>query len=118
MTVLVLGPPEEVRNHLTRALAQHCRWCRTNGITVPAWLSEMVDQLAHAGQPRPTIVPGEFGPHDGDVLLIDYANAAARLGVSERTVRRLTSTGKLPVVEVAGCKRVRVTDLATYVEEL
>lgn len=116
--VLVLGPPEEVRNHLTRALAQHCRWCRTNGIAVPAWLTEIVVELAQSGQERPVVVPGEFGPHDGDVLLLDYASAAARLGVSDRTVRRLTSAGSLRSVEVAGCKRIRVTDLVAYVEGL
>lgn len=118
INVLIFGPPEEVRNHLTRALAQHCRWCRANGIAVPVWLHQLLDELAHAGQERPIRPPGEFGPHDGDVLLIDHANAAARLGVSERTVRRLVAAGKLPAVSVAGSRRIRVTDLATYVEEL
>ena len=85
---------------------------------VPAQLVELLSQLASAGQGRPKVADVEAEPHDSSVLLLDYNAAAARLGVSERTVRRLVAAGSLPAVVVGGCRRVRAADLAGYVEAL
>lgn len=115
---MVLGLDDVVASHIVRALVQHARWCRSNGIAVPAPLVEMLDQLASAGQRRPTVVAAAPDPHDDLMLALTYESAARRLGVSERSVRRLVAAGKLRAIDVAGCRRIRAADLARYVENL
>jgi excisionase family DNA binding protein len=51
-------------------------------------------------------------------LLITKAEAADQLGVSVRTVERLISAGRLPLVHVEGAARLRVADLQAYVDAL
>jgi len=51
-------------------------------------------------------------------LLITKGDAAELLGVSLRTLERLISAGRLPLVHVEGAARVRVTDLEAYVQDL
>ena len=46
------------------------------------------------------------------------SEAAEQLGVSLRTIERLISAGRLPVVHVGGAARVRVADLGAYVQGL
>lgn len=74
-----------------------------------AWL------VASGRQGAPGVVSTVDG---GQALLVTYSIAAQRLAVSERSVDRLVATGVLPVVEVAGAKRIRVVDLAAYVDAL
>ena len=51
-------------------------------------------------------------------LLITKSEAAEQLGVSVRTIERLISAGRLPLVHVEGAARVRGTDLEAYVQGL
>jgi excisionase family DNA binding protein len=51
-------------------------------------------------------------------LLITKSDAAEQLGVSLRTIERLISAGRLPLVHVEGAARVRVSDLEAYVQGL
>jgi excisionase family DNA binding protein len=51
-------------------------------------------------------------------LLITKSEAAEQLGVSVRTIERLISAGRLPLVHVEGAARVRVADLGAYVQGL
>ena len=51
-------------------------------------------------------------------LTLDYRAVAGVLSVSERTVRRLTKSGELPAVAIAGSIRVRTAGLAAFVEGL
>ena len=51
-------------------------------------------------------------------LLLTKSEAAEQLGVSLRTIERLISAGRLPLVHVEGAARVRVADLGAYVEGL
>jgi excisionase family DNA binding protein len=51
-------------------------------------------------------------------LLITKSEAAEQLGVSVRTIERLISAGRLPLVHVEGAARVRVADLGAYVQSL
>ena len=110
------GPP--LAAHLARALAEHLRWCRANAITPPPALVALADEMVSGGQARSPLDPLDSTPDAGPMLPLDYAETAARLRVSERTVRRLVSAGALPAVDVAGCRRVRVADLLAYVETL
>ena len=118
MSVAVVGLDGDVASHLVRALVEHARWCRSNGIAVPATLVALLDQLASAGQRWPTMAAPVPDPHDDLMLALTYEVAARRLGVSERSVRRLVAAGKLRAVDVAGCRRVRASDLARYLEGL
>ena len=69
-----------------------------------------------------TAVDGEYGtPEDVPViprLLITKAEAAERLAVSVRTVERLITAGRLPLVHVEGAARLRVADVEAYVDAL
>ena len=51
-------------------------------------------------------------------LLLTKSEAAEQLGVSVRTLERLISAGRLPLVHVEGAARVRVADLGAYVQGL
>ena len=51
-------------------------------------------------------------------LLLTKNEAAEQLGVSVRTIERLISAGRLPLVHVEGAARVRVADLGAYVQSL
>lgn len=51
-------------------------------------------------------------------LLLTKNEAAEQLGVSVRTIERLISAGRLPLVHVEGAARVRVADLGAYVQRL
>jgi excisionase family DNA binding protein len=51
-------------------------------------------------------------------LLITKSEAAEQLGVSLRTIERLISAGRLPLVHVEGAARVRLADLGAYVQSL
>jgi excisionase family DNA binding protein len=51
-------------------------------------------------------------------LLIGYDDAAARLGVSNRTLRSLVYSGALRSVAIGHRRLIAVTDLETFVEKL
>lgn len=51
-------------------------------------------------------------------LLVDSAAAARRLGVSVRTLRRMTKDGRLPAVKVGGAVRFRLATLEQYAHDL
>lgn len=118
---LIVGELSAVMaEHLVRALAEHERWCRTNRVEVPGELRDLLKALsARDGQGRPPLGDGNAGgDHESMLLALDYAAAGTRLGVSERTVRRIVADGRLPAVSISGCRRIRVADLADYVESL
>ena len=106
--------------HLARALKLYEAWCRANPPRMPVELSRLADVLAASGGlPRTTLAPVE-DPGDGAPVhdALDYRAAADRLSVSDRTVRRLVKRGDLPAVDIGGCRRIRTTDLAAYVDGL
>jgi excisionase family DNA binding protein len=51
-------------------------------------------------------------------LLLTKSEAAEQLGVSLRTIERLISAGRLPLVHVGAAARVRAADLGAYVQSL
>ena len=106
--------------HLKKALASHMRWCRDNGIAVPAEVNDLFMMVASDGLTRPTVGEERTVTHDADVALLTltYDQAAKRLNVSARTVRRLVQSGDLRAVDLCSAPRIRVADLATFVERL
>jgi excisionase family DNA binding protein len=51
-------------------------------------------------------------------LLLRPNRAAEVLDISQSTLKRLVREGRLPVVRVNGCTRVRLSDLEAFVDRL
>lgn len=60
-------------------------------------------------------MPTDRGP--GSARLLTIEQAADRLGVTSRMIRRLTASRRLPFVKVGRLVRIRDTDLARSVDE-
>ena len=116
--------PSAVLTHLALAVTRYVRQLRKDGLAVPSILDELAAFLTLYVRTRraATGVNGDYGtPQDVPVvrrLLITKAEAADQLGVSVRTVERLISAGRLPLVHVEGAARLRVADLEAYVDAL
>jgi excisionase family DNA binding protein len=117
-------PPADVIAHLLIALARHLRYLREDSKRVPAQLEDLSVFLAshvrqcHDVPPvdrRKTRLDSAAVPSR---LLFTKREAAEQLGVSLRTIERLISAGRLPLVHVEGAARVRVSDLEAYVQGL
>lgn len=65
-----------------------------------------------------TNIVGKTALLTGQSLLVNAAEAARLLAVSERTLWSLTSSGEIPAVRVRRCLRYAVRDLEVYVEHL
>ena len=118
--MLVLELDWKARGHVAAALKAHVAWCRRQSIPIPAAVVELLSALTMAdasGQTRPgnqTAIPTS----DAGAVLISFDAAAARLGVSTRTVRRLVAAGQLHAVTIGSRgRRVHVDDLTTFIEQ-
>lgn len=110
---------DRLRLHLVAALSRHCQVLRRDGIRPPDELTDLLAALAAtSGHERPAFAPDGDVSDAADVVLLGYDEAGRRLGVSPRTVRRLVSSGDLPSVLVGRSRRVRVSDIADYIERL
>jgi excisionase family DNA binding protein len=110
---------DQLRWHVTRALIEHRRWCRRSGVRMPEALESILDALAAGNGPqRP--VSGDRAdlvePDPVSPLLLDDPAVALRLGISERSVRRLRSRGALPSVMVGRRRLMRLSDIENFVE--
>ena len=116
--------PSAVLTHLALAITRYTRQLRNDRLPVPPTLDELAAFLTMYVRTRhaATGVDGGYGaPEDVPVmprLLITKAEAADQLGVSVRTVERLITAGRLPLVHVEGAARLRVADLEAYVDAL
>ena len=52
-----------------------------------------------------------------DSNLVRLKGAAARLGISVRTLYRIIAEGGLPLVRIRGCSCLKEADLTAYVEK-
>ena len=116
--------PAELVAHLVIALSRYRRQLRTEGGRVPAQIEDLINFLADRVKARHDVLmldpwrAGSDPPAMPRRLLITKSDAAEQLGVSLRTIERLISSGRLPLVHVEGAARVRVTDLEAYVQGL
>jgi excisionase family DNA binding protein len=116
--------PSGVLTHLAVAITRYARQLRNDGLPVPPTLDELAAFLTLYVRTRhaATGVDGGFGTPQAvpmmSRLLITKAEAAERLAVSVRTVERLITAGRLPLVHVEGAARLRVADLEAYVDAL
>ena len=117
-------PPAELIAHLVIALSRYLRQLRAEGGRVPTQIEDLITLLAdrvRAPQDVPMLHPWRTASGPSTVprrLLITKSEAARQLDVSLRTIERLISAGRLPLVHVEGAARVRVTDLEAYVQGL
>lgn len=109
--------------HLATALDIHAGTCRANGVTMPdelravAALAWSVAKGDHGGPQGPNVaLPA--GPAHPAPMLLTIAEAAEALRLSERKVKRLVANGTIASVLIDSARRIRVDDLAAYVDSL
>jgi hypothetical protein len=61
--------------------------------------------------------PGTFSNHANGVKYIALSRAARAVGIPAHEITDAVSQGRLPVVEVSGCKCIAVTDLFRFKDE-
>lgn len=106
------------RAHLRRALEAHRVWCRSNGHRLPPELDALAGSIAVTNGPRRPSVDVTPVAQDGAGVALTLPEAAGRLRVSDRTVRRLVASGRLASVVVAGRRRIRPAALDAFLDSL
>lgn len=118
------GSTLEVIVHLALALSAHERRARAEGTTLPNVVTDLTQILLECARVRQGASPvdavrtGINDPAVTSPLLVSKGDAARLLSVSLRTVDRLISSGRLPVIHIDGASRIRLADLSSYVERL
>jgi excisionase family DNA binding protein len=108
----VSTPPGVLGAHLRVALAGHLRQCRRDGITCPPELATLLAALlVSSGQEHSNLGDTGDDPH---AVAVSYRTAAARLGVSVSTARRMAADGRLATVRAGRRVLVPVAALADY----
>ena len=116
--------PAELIAHLVIALSRYLRHLRAESARVPPQIEDLTTCLADRVRARRDVLlldPWRAGSDPSATprrLLITKSEAAEQLGISLRTIERLISSGRLPLVHVEGAARVRVSDLEAYVQGL
>lgn len=120
--IIVVSPSPDDAVHIRRALVLLDRYLRQQGRRLPGSLREEIVHVSAAprGQDR-SQRDVAAQPGDGESvtpLLISYAEAAERLGVGERTLRREVASGRLAVRRIGRRRLIDPDDLAAYVAGL
>ncbi len=118
---LVLALDAISRRHLVRALEDHLRWCRANGLPFPDNLAQFALLVDRGGQERPDLTPAsELVDAAPVVVALTYDEAGRVLSVSARTIRRMVEEGRLKAITVAGerSRRIHREDLVAYADSL
>lgn len=121
--VLAVALDPRERHELLLALAQRQRAMRADGATLPPGLFALAEAVAGVskGQGGPTV---DAAADDVDAhpvlapLAITTTTAAAAIGVSTSTVKRLVAAGQLPTVKLMGRTLIRAADLAGFIGAL
>jgi excisionase family DNA binding protein len=117
-------PPAELIAHLVVALTRYLRQLRADGGRAPAEVEAVITFLTDPARALhdATLLDSWGAASDPSGmprrLLITKSDAADVLCVSVRTIERLISSGRLPLVHVEGAARLRVSDLEAYVQGL
>lgn len=115
----VLDLDDVDRAHLLAALERHRSVCLAAGGRLPPVLDRLAVSIAVRGGQRRTNPRGPVTvPDAGPATVFTISEVAGRLRVSDRTVRRLVTSGGLAAVTIAGRRRIRATDLAAYLDTL
>jgi len=109
--------------HVAKALAEHVRWARANGVRVPEDVLRLADLASTSASGRQdtsksTGWAGLATTGPVEPSLLNYNEAAAVLGMGRRSLERLVEAGSLPRVRIGAAVRIRRQDLDEYVEAL
>ncbi|MDP8975743.1 MAG: helix-turn-helix domain-containing protein [Actinomycetota bacterium] len=108
--------------HLARAIEGYRRRLRDDGVlALPEGLSQLLAATVsvRSSQEQSFLAEDEDGLEDASMAqLLTLGEVADRLKVSESTVRRYTSDGRLPTVHLGRSVRVRPADLGAFVDSL
>lgn len=103
--------------HMALALRTHRDALRRQHVPEPPGLLELSELFLSWGRgmaPGADVLPGPAVQR----MVLTVAEVAEVLAVSERTAKRLVASGELVSVLVGNSRRVRVSDLETYLERL
>jgi hypothetical protein len=106
-----------LRLHVAVAIRAHLRGLRRDGLAPPPGLAELADRLLLSGHQRPELGCWCGGGDAGPAVLVGAPAAAASLGVSPRSLRRLAATGAVPQVHVGRRVLYRPADLERFATE-
>ena len=107
--------------HLVLALRQHAARLRTDGVTPPEFLADLMAELLDFA--RSGTVPQVQSPEPSEPEIaasefrrstLDLAAAAVALGVSESMTARYCRTGKLPAHKMNGSWRIELVALEAF----
>ena len=116
----VLSP--RLTDTLIGACVMWQRQRRADGLPHDPELSDFVTALAGARRGLAgTSLDASSPPGEGEIMpvrLLTYSEAAARLSVSERQVKRLIASGLLRRVHIGTAARVHVDELVEYMTAL
>lgn len=113
--MLLITP--ELLEHLTIATLLRCQQLRRDGYAIPADLARLRDELhaaARSGLDMPAV---EHVLAVSEPIAVDAREAGRRLGLSVRSVRRMTADGRLPVLRVGRRVLIPVAALDRLTEE-
>lgn len=112
-----------VANQIADALLRHHLYLQKSGgglhPAVIVW-ANLATLAAKNGQQRPDSHDFGIASDDEHVIpsLMTYRTAGADLELSERSIRRLVSSGELKTVRVGGAIRIRREDLESFKSQL
>lgn len=111
---------ELLLRHLEVALRRHVEALRRDGRPVPGCVVSAVTTVATIRLAATRLDPSVDTADAGEVpsLLLVKRDAGRLLGVSERTIERLISAGKLPAVRLDGALRIHRADVAAFADSL
>lgn len=111
MTSLLVLTPTLTR-HVLLALTRHSRALRLQGVRPPAELNALMDMLAATSGQHVTN-PVELAPQV-EPDHVSTVEAAHRLGVSSRTVRRMIADGRLDSARIGRRVVIPVASVRGY----
>ena len=119
MALMMLRPSAELVAFLILAVRERRELLRRNGVTAPAGVAELLHQLSLSVSEGQAGSPDAIPPPSEQIAsvtprAVTYQTAAAMLGVSLSTVKRMVRAGDLEPVSIAGMVRVLVTDIDDY----
>ncbi len=109
MNVADLSPTQ--RAHVYLALQRYVREQCRNGHPALDWMAGLAEDVLHPAYSDSAVLPAI---DDGHVDLVGVGLAAHKLGISDRTIRRLVAHGDLAPVRVGRRCLFLVEDIETF----
>ena len=102
--------------YLAQAVILLCQQRRKDGLPVGSDLADLRDELHQVATGGLELPPVEAVPVVAEAVAVDVREAARRLSVSERSVRRMVADGRLSTVRVGRRVLIPVAAISQLVE--